>query len=230
MRSFVRLAQVAALALLAAGLAGPAAADDSPPISRAETLLFMTNHMKQLSTPSRLHYAFSKTGTLEPGFKDTIDIDITSQADGSKKGAAKFFNGEHNISYPDVEHVEGNPVVMFFLEREIREMSRLTGGKPNYFRKRIRLALSDSASIKPVEVSYGGHAFAAQQITITPYRDDPMSAKFERMVPKRYVFTISEQVPGEVYQIEGLVPPADASAKDAVQDEKVTLLSSGAPK
>lgn len=208
----------------------PAAAQGSPQLSKAETLLFMTDHLKQLPMPARLHYAFSKTGTLEPGFKDTIDIDITPQPDGSRKGAATFFNGEHHITYPDVEHAEGNPVLMFFLEREIREMSRLTGGQANYFRKRIRIALSDTAVVKPVEVKYGGQSRTAQQITITPYRDDPMSSKFERLVPKRYVFTLSDQVPGGVYAIEGLVPAADAAAKEPVQDEVVTLESSGAPK
>lgn len=198
-------------------------AEESKPISRAETLLFMTDQLKQLPTPGHLHYAFSKSGTLEPGFTDSIDIDVTAQADGSKKGAARFFNGEHRIPYPEVEHAAGNPLVMFYLEREIREMSRLTGGKPNYFRKRIRLALSDSASVKPVEVRYGGRPCAAQQITITPYRDDPMAAKFERLVPKQYVFTLSDQVPGGVYQIRGLVPAVDAAARDPVVDETVTL-------
>ena len=43
---------------------------------------------------------------------------------------------------------EGNPVLLYFLERDIREMERLTGGKSGYFRKAIRLALARSASVE----------------------------------------------------------------------------------
>jgi hypothetical protein len=109
-------------------------------------------------------------------------------------------------------------------------MARLTGGKPNYFRKRIRLALADSAQIKPVEIKYAGQTVAAQQVTISPYLDDPEKSRFERFAGKRYVFTFSDKVPGSVYQLRATVPGADASAKQAVLDETLTLKSAGAPK
>jgi hypothetical protein len=109
-------------------------------------------------------------------------------------------------------------------------MARLTGGKPGYFRKRIRLALADTATVKPVDVRFGGQTVAAEQITIRPYADDPNKAKFEQLVSKQYVFTLSDKVPGGIYQMRGVVPAADTSAKDAVVDETVTLQSAGAPK
>ena len=202
---------------------------DSDPISPAETLLFMTSHLKQLPTPNRLHYAFLKSGTLEKGFADTIDIDVTGAADGSKKGVARFFSGTRKIEYPEVEHAEGNPVLLFYLEREIHEMARLTGGQANYFRKRIRLALAQTARIKPIDISFGGQTIGAQQITISPYADDPNRSKFERLAAKQYVFTLSDKIPGSVYQVRGLVPPAGEAAKDPVIDETLTLQSAGLP-
>jgi len=84
-----------AAALSFALLFGPGTARaESSEISRAETLLFMSPHLKELQPPSRLHYAFHKGGTLEKGFSDTVDIDITTGPDGSRKGVVRFFSPE----------------------------------------------------------------------------------------------------------------------------------------
>jgi hypothetical protein len=224
----VRLRGAAHAAVVVLGCAVLPAYADPSAISPAETLLFMTPHLQRVSPPSRLHYSFLKSGSLEQGFSDSIDVDITGEADGSKKGVASFFTGQRKITYPEVEHAEGNPVLLFYLEREIHEMARLTGGQPNYFRKRIRLALADSAQIKPVDIRYGGQTIAAQQVTIAPYENDPERARFERLATKRYFFTLSDKVPGSVYQVRATVP-GDA-AKESVIDETLTLQSAGAPK
>jgi hypothetical protein len=209
---------------------GTARADPSD-ISRAETLLFMTPHLKDVQPPSRLHYAFHKSGTLEEGFADTIDIDITAQPDGGKKSAVRFFSGARQVNYPEIEHVEENPVLLFYLEREIREMSRLTGGKPNYFRKRIRTALADSAKIKDIDIHVGDRTMHAQQITISPYASDPDRGRYERLATKSYVFIICEAIPGAVYEVRGVVPAASGSSGDrAVIEETMTFKSAAAPK
>jgi hypothetical protein len=210
------------------GLAGARA--DTTPISKAETLLFMTPQLKAVQPPSRLHYAFHKQGTLEQGFSDTVDIDITGGPDGSKKGAARFFSGQRQINYPGVEHVEENPVLLFYLEREVREMSRLTGGRPDYFKKRIRSALAESAQIKDVDIHMGGRTMRAQQITISPYQSDPLRGRFERLAAKQYVFTICDTIPGVMYEMRGVVPAASGSSnEEAVIDETLTFTSVGAP-
>jgi hypothetical protein len=209
---------------------GTARADPSD-ISRAETLLFMTPHLKDVQPPSRLHYAFHKSGTLEEGFSDTVDIDITGQPDGGKKSAVRFFSGARQVNFPEIEHVVENPVLMFYLEREIREMSRLTGGKPNYFRKRIRTALADSARIKDIDIHVGDRTMRAQQITISPYEADPDRGRYERLANKSYVFTLCETVPGGVYEMRGVVAAASGSPGDqAVIDETITFKSAGAPR
>jgi len=222
---------LALLCALVAAKADPTAEKAEPaPISKAETLLFMTPHLKELQPPSRLHYAFRKQGTLEKGFSDTVDIDITREPDGGKKGVVRFFSGERQIKYPNVDHPEGNPVLLFYLEREIREMSRLTGGRPDYFKKRIRMALADSAQIKDVDIQLGGRTMHAQQITISPYGSDPLRERFERLSAKQYVFTICDTVPGVVYQMRGVVAAPSGTSKDeAVIDETLTFTSAGKP-
>ena len=223
-----RIAAVTLTLALSFGVSG--ARGDPTPISQAETLLFMTPHLKELKPPSQLHYAFRKQGTLEKGFSDKVDIDITSEADGGKKGAARFFTGERQVKYPDVEHAQGNQVLLFYLEREIREMSRLTGGRPDYFKKRIRAALADSAQIKNVDIQVSGRTMHAQQITIAPYGSDPLRERFERLATKQYIFTMCDTVPGVVYEMRGVVLAPSGSPKDeAVIDETLTFTSVGKP-
>jgi len=218
-----RAAGIAVAALF--GLSGAAHAD-STPISAAETLLFMTPHLGEVRPPTRLHYAFKKSGTLEQGFSDTVDIDITGAPDGSKKGVPRFFSGRHEIKYPEVEHVEENPVLLFYLDREVREMARLTGGMPNHFQKMMRTALAESAQVKDVDIRFGGRKLRAQQIAITPFDKDQYRDKYPRLAGKRYTFTMCEAVPGFVYEVRGLVPAASGSPKDAaVIDETLTLKS-----
>ena len=204
---------------------------DPVPISPAETLLFMTPHLQEVQPPSRLHYAFRKSGTLEQGFSDTVDVDITTGPDGSKKGATRFFSGARQIKYEEIERLQGNPVLLFYLDREVTEMSRLTGGSAYHFRQTIRRALADSAKINDVDIRFDGRNLRAQQITIAPYGADPNRDKYERLAAKRYVFTLCDEIPGHVYQLRAFVPAASGSSKDeAVIDETLTFQSAGAPR
>jgi hypothetical protein len=89
-------------------------------------------------------------------------------------------------------------------------MQRLTKGQPNYFRKRIRMAVYQGATMSESSVSYRGRNVAARQITLTPYVDDPLRVRFETLAGKRYVFTLSDQVPGGVVGIRTQVDGAGA--------------------
>lgn len=44
------------------------------------------------------------------------------------------------------------------------------------------------------------------QIRIEPYRNDPKRGRFEKYANKYYEFTLSEDVPGTVYEIRAVVP------------------------
>jgi hypothetical protein len=204
---------------------------DPVPISPAETLLFMTRHLQDVQPPRRLHYAFRKSGTLEQGFSDTVDVDITGGSDGSMKSTTRFFSGARRMDFPEIEHVEGNPVLLFYLDREVREMSRLTHGTPIHFQKMMRTALAESAQIRNIDIRFDGRSLPARQITITPYVADPHRERFEQLAAKKYVFTLCEAIPGRVYQLRAVVPAASGSSKDeAVIDETLTFQSADAPK
>jgi len=221
-----------AVALCAAAIALPGAAaraeEPAKDFSAAERALFMTDQFAKLRPPTTLRYRFQRSGTLEPGFDDKISIALKAQATGRCCDATgQFLSGERRVELPPVEGAAGNPVTLFFLERDVREMERLTKGKSNYFRKRIRMAIFQGAQQRAVTLRYRGKAVAGQEFTITPYVDDPNRPRFEQFANKRYVFTLSEAVPGGVYGIRALVvdPAKGADAPPLLAEE---LLIDGA--
>lgn len=204
-------ARLVIAALVALALPGTAlrAADAPKDFSPAERALFMTDRFAKLRPPMTLQYAFHRSGSLEPGFDDKVSIALTAQPDGRCCVAAgDFLSGEHKVVLPPVEGATGNPVMLYFLERDVREMERLTKGKQAYFRKRIRMAIYQGAQQRAVTLGYRGKAVAGQEFTINPYLDDPNRARFEQLANKRYVFTISDAVPGGVYGIRALIADA----------------------
>jgi hypothetical protein len=206
----------------AAGLA-PSAASAQERISAAETLLFQTDHLKNVAPPATLSYAFTKSGSAEGGFDDTVKLRIRS-VDGAKRVSVAFFTGERKIAFPEVTGAEGNPVLLCFLERDIHEMQRLTGGKSGYFRKAIRLALARSAKVARTRVAYAGRESAASEITIAPYVDDPLRDRIGKYASKTYVFMLSAAVRGGVYSVRSFVPSGNGATEAPLLEERLTLL------
>lgn len=225
-RSLSALRRCAATLAALLCLATPAlAAEDFSPAERA---LFMTNQLTALKPPATLHYTFSKAGSMEEAFDDKVSIRLKAKADGKCcAAAADFLGGPRKLSLPEVEEAEGNPVVLYFLERDIREMSRLTKGQPNYFRKRIRMAIYEGAKITEVSLPYRGKTIAAREISIAPYLDDPLRERFEKLANKQYVFTLSDAVPGGVYAVRTRIDGESATAAPLMVEEMV--LDGGKP-
>jgi len=207
----------------------PARAEEPPKdFSPAERALFMTDQLAKLRPPMTLRYQFHHSGSLEPGFDDKVAIALKAQSTGRCCDATgEFLSGERRIELPPVEGATGNPVTLFFLERDVREMERLTKGKSAYFRKRIRMAIFQGAQQRNVTLRYRGKAVAGQEFTISPYLDDPNRPRFEQLAGKRYVFTLSDAVPGGVYAIRALVVDA-AKGADAPPLLAEELLIDGA--
>ncbi|HYA20860.1 MAG TPA: hypothetical protein VEG25_09490 [Burkholderiales bacterium] len=190
-------------------------ADDK--ISEAETLLFETNHLKKITKPEKLHYIFVKSGTLEENFRDDVQISIDKvMPDGGKYVTTEFLSGPKKINFPPIEEAKENPVLLFFLERDIREMERLTGGKSPYFRRRIRLALADHAEVRSVKIAYDGKEISGKEIKITPYVNDELKERFGRHVGKYYLFILSDKIPGEIYQLRSVDPDGESGKSGTV--------------
>ena len=156
------------LACAAWALAAQAGA--AQPVSPAETLLFQTNHLQNVQAPLTLTYAMRKEGSLEPGFADEVKVVLAAgPVAGTPSVTMRFLSGSRQRAAPDADNPQGNPALLGFLERDIAEMARLTGGAGNYFRKRIRLALAESAPVRPRRFSYAGKTVEGSEVSIAPY-------------------------------------------------------------
>jgi len=170
------------------------------PVSPAETLLFETDHLARTTVPAALVYDFRKVSNIEPGFTDTVELDLTRE-NGRMHARLRFLSGERKRELPDIDDAHGNPVLLGFLEHDIAEMKRLTGGSTTYFRKRIRMALANAGQLGKQTINFQGKSYEGQVVRIQPYLDDPLHARFEAYVHKTYTFILSEAVPGGVYQL-----------------------------
>ena len=185
-----------AILILAASPAGVMA----QPISPAEVLLFETDHLARMKAPATLVYEFRKLSNVEPAFTDSVHLDV-SRSKGQLHAALRFLSGARMHTLPEVDDAHGNPVLLGFLEHDIAEMRRLTGGSVTYFRKRIRMALANAAKVTPQRITYEGKTVEGKAVRIQPYLDDPMRARFENYARKTYTFVLSDEVPGGVYQV-----------------------------
>lgn len=189
--------------------------DNKQDFSAAEKLLFMSNQLSGVRPSSTIRYSFRKTGSFEEGFEDSVVLSFDKQADGSCCSVkSEFFTGSRRLPLPDGPMAEGNPVLLHFLERDIAEMKRLTKGSLNHFRKRIRMAAYQDASVRDTSFSYRNKMVSGHEISFSPYLDDPNRPKYEKFVRKQYQFLLSESVPGGIYgirtQISGETPESPA--------------------
>jgi hypothetical protein len=223
----------AALAVTAvvAGAMLPAQARAAEDYSPAERLIFMTNQFARLKPPLTLHYSYTKAGSTDEAFSDKVAIHLRAQPGGKCCTArSEFLSGARRLALPEVESAQGNPVILYFLERDIREMSRLTKGQSAYFRKRIRMAVYSGARIDELSLPYKGAMVAARQVAIAPYVDDPQRVRFEKLAAKQYVFILSDAVPGGVYAMRAWVAAPVAGQAPLLDEEMVLDGASPAPR
>jgi hypothetical protein len=206
----------------------PQPTQKEPALSPAETLLWMSDHLANVNRPGKLRYTFKRTGTLEEGFTDTVELSITEiQKDGGRTGQVNFFTGDRHQPAPAQQHLRGNPVLGQYLQGDVYEMSRLTEGGWPHFQRRLKLAFAEVAAVEPVVFEYQGKQFEGKKVKVTPYTSDPRRHQYPKFVGKSYEFIFSDQIPGSLYQIHTLVPVASkegAQAGEPLIEETLTFV------
>ena len=181
---------------------GPAQAADPSQFSVAEVRLFVDDHLRDVSGPKTLEYAYAKRGSLEGPIDDAARVIIGPRSPaGGQSVKVQYLTDTRKLELSEIDAANANPVILYFLERDVREMHRLTGGSINYYRKRIRMALAESGQVETVTLDRGSRRIAATAIRIAPYRDDPARSRYEKFAEKIYVFTLSDAVPGKVVEL-----------------------------
>ena len=212
--------RVAIAFAVAIPVATPARAADPSQFSVAETRLFVDDHLRGVPESRTLEYVYAKRGSLEGSIDDTARVTVGPRSGGSGRSVSvEYLTGTRRLELSEIDAANGNPVILYFLEHDIREMHRLTGGSVNYYRKRIRMALADGGRVEAGTFGIGPRRVTTVEIHISPYVDDPARSRYAKFAEKTYVFTLSDDVPGKVVELRSqlLGPPgAPGTAREAV--------------
>nr|WP_027211847.1 hypothetical protein [Burkholderia sp. WSM2232] len=203
----------------AANVQAAAPAPGTGEISPAERLIFTTDHLHGVAQQTELDYALLSSDPPAHG-SDTVKVLVTSP--DNAKGDAQVSDHTGAVPLPN-GGLQCNPVIIYFLERDIAEMEQLTGGKRRYFQQRVRLALAAGPKIETVTSQIDGKPVKAQQIVVQPFLDDPNAARFAQYTGKRYTFVISSTVPGQVALIRTDVPGANNDFAHPLQSRTLSF-------
>ncbi|MBV9758143.1 MAG: hypothetical protein JO047_13910, partial [Alphaproteobacteria bacterium] len=187
-----------------------------------QVALFSTPHLASISRPETLTYSYRQEGT--GGFTDQILVHIVAvNPDHTKEVSFDFLTGDRRVFFPGVDHFSGNPLLMLFLENDVREMRDQTGIAANYYRNRIRQAFVDRAQVASVTFTIDGKSVAAQRITVQPFADDQRLDRMPEVKGKTYSFVLADQVPGALAELSA-EEPANPETGSGVLRERITFV------
>ena len=197
-----RLAALAATAPLLT-----AAAEPPPPLSPAQRLLFETPHLAGLHAPLRLDYDFLREEAGRAPVRDTIRLAVRQSQDAGRFDVEpEFLTGPRAMHYPVARGFRGNPLLLFTLDRDARELSAATGGSTVWFRTRIRQAFVDAATVQRIALPFEGQEVPATEVLLQPFGGEPRARRYQAM---RLRFVLAEAVPGWIRSIGSEVPAGD---------------------
>ena len=222
--SSVLLGALLAGSSLHAGVVPEAGENFSP----AERSVFADPHLDNLPGAATLRYRYRKNEAGQAAVDD--EVVLTTRREDGRQGRVvqvDYLHGERHLTLPEVENATSNPLILYFLESDVREMHRRLGGQENYFRRRIRLALAEAAQLSIVAVPYAGNVVQGTRVEIRPYANDELQERFRGMAHKAYQFTLSADVPGGVYELRTQVADVAGSGAPPLLEEILTLREDG---
>jgi hypothetical protein len=218
------LASTALLAVAAAASDAPdatraaapaASAPSSEPTfepSPAEQLVFLHPHLAS-TPPGTLRYAWTDQHEGAAPTADQASLALRPDADGHCCTVhADYLSGPAAVSLPDIDLAKANPIVLYFLEGEVRLLERTTKGPSAHFRRRLRQALADEATVTPTTVRWDGRDVPAQVVHVAPFLADPFRDRFAHDAPLEYDLVFSDAVPGGVWRLSATLPAATPGA------------------
>lgn len=209
----LRRGVLAALAAPALGAAGNTAEEEAAraSLSPAQVLLFETPHLASVDPPLWLDYGFRREEAGKEPVVDTIRLAVRASPgrEGKRDVSAEFLTGPRALQYPPASGFGGNPLLLFALDRDTRELSAATGGTAMWFRNRFRQALVAAAEPRPAEIEHDGRRLPATAVSLKPYAGEPRARRYQE---RRYEFVLSEALPGWVHAIRTELPAADGQA------------------
>lgn len=183
------------LALLCAAMSAGFAAGTHELLFREGTLDTISDkatleYRRSVSAPGSRPLEQKNTGpiSLQLTSDDMAEIHFGAQGDRRRVGA-----------FPASV---GNPLIMYFLETVVRDLSGLAGGSPYYMRNRIKAELLKEHPVQEVTVKWGDRRVEAQSVVLYPFRNDPASDRMRGIETLALSVTVSAEIPGWYYALK----------------------------
>ena len=173
-------------------------------LNEAQRLIYLTAHFEMAPPGTKISYEFERTGSKVQDV-DRVELTVTDIVDGKNDIELEFLSGENAINFPPFQGYKGNPVIIAFLERDVREMSKTTGGGNLYFRNRIRHGLAGDVSVAETQFEYDGTMVPAILIEFKPYENAPLRERLSYYADKTYQILLSSAIPGYVAYLQTFV-------------------------
>lgn len=204
----------------------PALSAGNADYSPAQLALFDTPHLQNITGPATLDYAFTQREARGDSFEDSVKMTVTAvREDGRKDLKFQFLTGDRERTYDNLSGFRGNPLIMLFLQHDVGEMRRLTGGGSSYFRNRIRHAFRRRSEVSEIAVEHEGKQLQATRIVLKPFVGDPKLGGFPDIAAKWYEFVLAPQIPGGIYRIRS-VAPSQTGGDPTIESSVVFLAAS----
>lgn len=171
-------------------------------------LLFDTAHLAKVEAGTTLDYTVHAIRTdPESGTASETDgmIELSTSAGAEPQRRtieAVLTRDGHSRTLDPFLSVQGNPVVIIFLEQVLQDLSRETGGSSQYLRNRLREGLGDGLTAETV---HGG-----TRLVMRPLVDDPNQAALGPYANLEVTFFVSDILPGMIGSMTAVAGPEDA--------------------
>lgn len=196
--------------------------------SEINNALFDNSHMGNIKEEGKLNYQYKKIDNKSKDIiNDNVSVIVTNVTDkGNVDQAYEFFTGEKKIKFQNRTNQRGNGLFMMFLEKDVHELERQTEGSWRHFQRRIRWAMaSTDTKREEIEINHNNKTIKAVKYTFQPYIKDKKTDRYGVYLNKYYSFTLSDEIPGSLYEIHTTVPKNNKwkEGDEVIVDERITF-------
>lgn len=200
------------------------------PVPTSTEVLFDAPHLSKVDAGSTLSYHLEQTVSdpklLGQPIKDDIDVAVARVSDDGKRDVkVKVFNGEYSRPEQAIAGLTGNPLLVIFLDRAVRNYSMISGGKTSYLKNRFKIELQKNAKVEAKKVAYNGGEVDGYEISVTPFVRDPARHKMRGYEGSEYKFVVSQDVPGHFVELVAVLESPKEGAPRL--EERITFTGVG---
>lgn len=186
------------------------------PLDGQETydLLFRNGTLDDVSRNSALVYDRMVSNMLRPDAaeRDTGKVALSVIENDKALAQLEFRQDSKTRQLGQFPASVGNPMIMFFYETVVRDMSESAGGSTFYIRNRVKEALVEPNDVELGEAVVDGKTIQTHTVRMQPFENDPNRHRMQGFGDLTLTVTMSDDVPGWYLSLLAEAPTEDGGA------------------